>query len=308
MSAYRCATRLSWCWLLLLALAGCKTTADQGPLYKLQAVDERAVAAPVAVSVTDKRPPKERKYLPGAITPVDYQQGVETLTLDNFDPQLAELLKQAFAQRLATLSPVPTWADVEITRFRVVVDRRDILAEAYVQQLSAEKSGSVVTFEDDTTEVTAGSIVGGITSALVAAVIAGNKLGEVENHRASWNHAEPSVTCEIALHVQLHWADDYREEFDLEAQSHSTSSAYGSVEDVLSELKWNVSPTVEQAITQVGDRLLARAKVSLRNNPALGDAETQRSPVSTAPRPNPPEEVGPELEGAEPLPPALNAK
>lgn len=308
MSAYRCARRLSWCWLLLLAFAGCKTTADKGPIYKLHAMEERALATPVAVSITDKRPVKERQYMPGAVTPVDYQQGIETLTLDNFEPQLADLLKQAFAQKLSTLSPAPTWADVEVTRFRVMVDRREILAEAYDQQLAAEEIAPVVGLGAGMVEGSVGGIVSGVGGGLVAAAMAANKRKEVESHRTAWSHAEPSVTCEIEVHVQLHWPNDRREVFDLQAQSHSMAPGFGAFEDVLNELKWNIIPTVEQTIVQISDRLHLRAEACLKNNPALREAATKRSPAGAASRPNPPEEVGPELEGAEPLPPALNAK
>ena len=307
MLADRCLIRLSWCWLLLPVLAGCKTTADDGPVYKLHAQEERALAAPVAVSVTDKRPAKERKYLPGAVTPVDYQQGVETLTLNNFEPQLADLLKQAFAQRLSTLTPAPSWADVEVTHFRVVVDRREILAAAYDEQLAAEELAPVVGLGAGMVEGSVTGIVGGVGAGLVTAAMAANKRKEVENHRTSWNHAVPSVTCEITLHVALHWPGDRQEVFDLQAESHSMAPGIGAIEDVLNELKWSVSPTVEQAVRQISDRLLLRAQDYLRDNPALRDAS--KRPGAPAPRGlNPSEEVGPDLDGAELLPPALDAK
>ncbi len=265
-----CATRPSWYWLLLIiVVVGCKTAANLGPVYKLQPMEERALAAPVAVSITDKRPEKERQYQAGAVTPVDYQQGIETLTLDNFEPQLAGLLKQSFAQRLSTLSPAPSWADVEVTRFRVLVDRREILAAEYDQQLAAEEIAPVVGLGAGMVDGSVSGIVGGVGAGLVTAAVAANKRKEVENHRSGWNHAEPSVTCEIELHVQLHWPDGRREVCDLQARSHSTAPGFGAFEAVLNELKWSISPTVEQAIRQITDRLQARAEACLSNSPAL---------------------------------------
>lgn len=306
MLAYRCPARLSWCWLLLTVLTGCQTTATKGPIYKLPAMEERALTVPVAVSITDKRPAKERDYLPGAITPVDYQQGIETLTLDNFEPQLADLLKQAFAQRLSTLSPAPTWADVEVTRFRVLIDRREILAEAYDQQLEAEELAPVVGLGAGMVDGSVGGIVGGVGAGLVTAAVAANKRKEVASHRTAWGHAEPGVTCEITLHVQLHWPHDRREVFDLQAQTHSMAPSYGEFNDVLNELKWNISPTVQQAIIQISTQLQARAELALRQSPAVSSAPAKRLPAGDSPT-GPSNEVDPELEGVEPLPPPLNS-
>ncbi len=302
-----CLIRLQWWMVLLCLLAGCKTAADNGPLYKLQALEERALATPVAVSVTDKRPPNERKYVAGAVVPVDYQQGIEMLTLDNFDPQLTDLLKQSFAQRLSTLTPAPTWADVEITSFRVVVDRREILAAEYDQQLATEELAPVAGLGAGMVEGSVAGMVSGVGAGLMTAAVAANKRKEVENHRTSWNHAIPSVTCEITVHVALHWPNDRQEVFDLKAESHSMAPGAGAIDDVLNELKWSVSPTVDQTIRQISDRLLLRAGDSVRNNPGLREA-AEKPAGGAPPRFNPAKEIGPELEGAEPLPPPLESK
>ncbi|MES2792801.1 MAG: hypothetical protein V4719_24520 [Planctomycetota bacterium] len=289
-----------------IVLTGCKTTSNTGPVYKLKAPEEQALAAPVAVSITDKRPTNERQYRAGAVTPADYQQGVETLTLDNFEPQLTDLLKQAIAQRISTLSPVPTWADIEVTKFRVSVDRREILATAYDEQLMAEEIAPVVGLGAGMVDGSVGGIVGGVGSGLMVAAMAANKRKELENHRASWNHAEPGVICEIEMHVQMHWSEDRREVFDLQAQSHSMPLGAGTFGDAMNELKWNIPPTVEQAIVLIADRLQARSTASLRNSPALRERPANRPPAGAAPLPIPPGGTGQGLEGAELLPPALN--
>ena len=293
--------------MLLTVAAGCQTAANPGPVYKLQTPPERALKVPVAVSITDQRPSTERHYRSGAIIPAEYQQGIETLTLENFEPQLAELLKQSFAEKLSTLSPPPSWADVEVTRFRVVVDRREILAAEYDQQLAAEQIAPVVGLGAGMVDGSVGGIVGGFGAGLVTAAVAANKRQEVENQRTSWNHAEPSVTCEIALHVQLHWPDGRREVLDLQAQSHSRAPDSGAFEDVLNELKWSISPTVEQAMLQVSDRLQSRAAASLRNGPAVPTVQRNRLPARSPPLSDSPAEVGPELENAGPLTPAVEA-
>lgn len=262
------AVRATYCWVLFalcLALTGCKTTVNKGPIYKLQVPQEHALAAPVAVSITDSRPATERAYQPGSIIPVEYQQGIETLTLENFEPQLAELLKQAFAERLSQLQPTPSWADVQITRFKVIVDRREILAAEYERNLLAEEVVPAVGVGVGIGSGRGGmgGVVGGVGAGLLAAAVATSKQREVANHRASWNHAIPGVTCEIDLHVELHWPDQHRETFDLQAQAHSHSANIGTFTDLLNEVKWSIAPTVDKALLQLATQLQTQSQASL---------------------------------------------
>lgn len=263
-NAWRVACR--WGLLTIVALlGGCQATVNKGPIYKLPVPEEHALAAPVAVSITDSRPPAERQYQPGSIIPVEYQQGLETLTLDNFEPQLADLLKQAFAGRLSQLTPAPSWADVQVTRFRVIVDRREILAAEYERNLLADEVVPAVGVGVGLGSGRGGmgSVVGGVGAGLLAAAVATSKQHEVANHRASWNHAVPGVTCEIDLHVELHWPDQHRETFDLQAHAHSQSANIGTFTDLLNDVKWSIAPTVDKALLQLSNQLQTRAQASL---------------------------------------------
>jgi hypothetical protein len=255
MSALRCPAAVRWCcWLLLLPLAGCKTAPYTGPVYKLHAPEEQALTTPVAVSVTDARPANERKYQAGAVQPCEYRNGVETLTLENFEPNVTELLKQTFQQRLSILPTPPVWADVEVTRFRAQIDRREVLAAEYEQQLEADRAGSAI---DVGFGLASGAGPGGIAGGLMAAANANSALKQLDSDRSSWDHAMAGVNCEIQIRVQLHWNDNHRETFTLDAKSHS----YPDDELlVMSErMKWNIAPTVEKAIAQLGDDLHIQA-------------------------------------------------
>lgn len=251
----RCVATRGYWWLVLLLLTGCQTAANPGPIYKLQAPQERALAAPVAVSITDKRPAKERSYRRGAIEPADYQNGIETLTLDNFEPQITDLLKQSFAEQLATLPTPPVWADVEITRFRALIDRREILAAEYERHLMAGQVGSAVDIGIGIGNGGPGGVAGG----LMAAAVASNSLRELEEQRSSWDHALAGVTCEIEMHVELHWPNGQRDAFELQAKSHSMPPLNERFVDLADGMKWNISPTVEKAISQIGDKLHTQA-------------------------------------------------
>lgn len=261
-----CARRYHW--VVLIVVAGCRSAGNAGPIYKLQPPEERALAAPVAVSITDKRPAKERGYRPGAVQPADYQNGIETLTFENFEPQITDLLKQSFAQQLAALPTPPVWADVEVTRFRALIDRREILAAEYERQLHADQVGSAVDIG-----VGIGNGAGGIAGGLMAAAAASNSLRELEEQRSSWDHAMSGVTCEIEMHVELHWQNGQREAFDLQAKSHSMPPDDLRSVNLADGMKWNIAPTVEKAISQIGGKLQSQASILLRE--AKSDNVTQ---------------------------------
>lgn len=290
------ARRYHW-WVVVFIVAGCKTAGNPGPIYKLQPPEERALAAPVAVSITDKRPAKERSYRRGAIEPADYQNGIETLTLENFEPQITDLLKQSFIQQLATLPTPPVWADVEVTRFRALIDRREILAAEYERQLHANQVGSAVDIG-----VGIGSGGGAIAGGLMAAAAASNSLRELEEQRSSWDHAMSGVTCEIEMHVELHWPNGQREAFDLQAKSHSMPPDDVRPVNMTDGMKWNIAPTVEKAISQIGEKLHSQAAILLRGAKSGNAAEAPRRPESS-PRLNQPQRQDSSDEGLEPLPP-----
>lgn len=292
-----------WHWLVvLLVVTGCQTTTDPGPIYKLQAPEDRALAAPVAVSITDKRSAKERSYRRGAVQPADYQNGIETLTLENFEPQISELLKQSFAQQLATLPTPPVWADVEVTRFRALIDRREILAAEYERQLLADQVDSAVDIGIGIGNGGPGGVAGG----LMAAAVASNSLRELEEQRSSWDHAMAGVTCEIEMHVELHWPNGQRKAFDLQAKSHSMppgNEQFVDLADGMNGMKWNISPTVEQAITQIGEQLHAQAALLLTGMATAGVRET----LPTDDGVDPPQAAGSSGERNEPTPPPFEA-
>lgn len=253
-------------WIVLLVLAGCTTTANQGPIYKLPSLELQAPAAPVAVSVTDKRPANARSYRRGGVQPAEYQTGIEVLTLENFEPEVTEMLKQSFAQCLSTLAQPPVWADVEITRFQVSIDRREILAAAYEEELlhGTGAPGVGVGVGMGAGGGGPGNIVGAVGAGLMAAAVTSQKLQEVERNRSSWDHAMEGVTCEIEVHVQLHWEGGRREEFDLQARSHSIPPTEERFTDLMKGEKWNIAPTVEQGVIQISDLLHKQGELLLR--------------------------------------------
>lgn len=125
----------SLCILGILAFtSGCQSTPDAGPIYRLRGAEIPEPKAPVAISITDKRPESERKVFLGAVDLTDYGNAVDILTIDNFEPHPIELLKKSLAAQLSTLALAPTWAEVDLTSFRVVVNRTEIMAIEYERQ------------------------------------------------------------------------------------------------------------------------------------------------------------------------------
>lgn len=262
--------------LLTIGLTGCKSTGNTGPIYKLHVSAEQPPAAPVAVSITDARPSDERKYRPGAIQPAEYRNGIETLVLENFEPFVTDLLNQTLTQRLAALPKPPVWADVEVTRFRAVIDRREILAAEYEQELLDEQVGSAV---DIGVGIGAGAGPGGIAGGLMAAAAASNSLRKLEADRSAWDHALSGVTCEIELRVQLHWDGDRHKTLNLTARSHSMPPDDGRLVDLRSDMKWNIGPTVEKAIDQIGiDLQLKASTIADQLGPTLEHLPPTRGP------------------------------
>ncbi len=286
MSDCFCAVLVRCCWIAWLAFAGCQTASKQGPIYKLQAPELQAPIAPVAVSITDKRPAQERNYRRGGVQPAEYQDGIETLTLENFEPQVTEMLKEMFAQRLSTLSLPPVWADVEVTRFRALIDRREILAVEYERQLMQEGMtpavGVGVGFGGGHGHGGGGSVVGAVGSGLIAMAVTSQRLKEIEEQRSSWDHAFEGVTCEIELHVELHWQDGRREVFDLQAKSHSLPPTDQRFSDLMNGMKWNIPATVEQAVIQISDKLQQQGASLLRSTngaPLSGSRSAEKPPL-----------------------------
>lgn len=253
---WRCA-----CGVALLILAGCKTTPDLGPVYKLQMPELPAPVAPVAVTVTDKRPANEQAYHRGAVQPANYQDGIEKLALTNFDPQVTDIIRQILTQRLSTLSDPPVWADVEIRRFRAWIDRREILAAEYKQQIINDSPA--VGFGVGPGSGGAANLAGGLATGIMAAAATAQKLRAVEEDESAWDHALSGITCEVQLHVELHWKNGKQTAFDIEAKSHAMSNDDAHFADLTDHTKWDISPTVEQAVLQATDRLIIDVKSKL---------------------------------------------
>lgn len=250
------AVLLHSCWIAAICFGGCATASKEGPIYKLRLPEAQAPAAAVAVSVTDNRPEKERSYRRGAIQPAEYQDGIETLTLENFEPHVTELLKQSFSQRLSALSVPPVWADVEIRRFRTLIDRREILAAEYERQLMNDcVAGGGVGIGVGFGDPGMGGAITAVGNGLMAAAVTSQKLRVIEEHRSSWNHAMEGVVCELDLHVQLHWQDGRRESLEIKAKSHSLPPDEKHFSELIKGMKWNIAETVEQAVIQATDQI-----------------------------------------------------
>jgi hypothetical protein len=123
------------CWISALShLCGCKSTPNAGPVYRLHESEIPEAKTPVAVSIDDRRPDSERACHLGSVDLADYGNAVDILTIDNFDPQPIELLKKSLAAHLSNLSLPPTWAEVDLISFQVVVNRSGIMEVEYARQ------------------------------------------------------------------------------------------------------------------------------------------------------------------------------
>jgi hypothetical protein len=123
-----------WIMCMLAFLPGCQSTPNAGPIYRLRDTEIPEAKTPVAVSIADKRPDSERTVFLGSVDLTDYGNAVDILTIDNFEPHPIELLKKSLAAHLSTLALAPTWAEVDLTSFRVVVNRTEIMAVEYERQ------------------------------------------------------------------------------------------------------------------------------------------------------------------------------
>jgi hypothetical protein len=130
----RCRFASLWLICLFCLATGCQTTPDLGPIYKLREAEIPEPTAPVAVSITDKRPESDRKFHPGSVDLVDFANGFDVLTIENFEPKPIDLLKKSIASRLSQLRVPPTWAEVDLTGFRVVVNRSSIMEAEFERQ------------------------------------------------------------------------------------------------------------------------------------------------------------------------------
>ncbi|MDB5388717.1 MAG: hypothetical protein JWM11_4363 [Planctomycetaceae bacterium] len=129
-----------WAWrflqaCVLILLGGCQTAApSMGPIYRLHEADIPEPTTPVAVSIDDKRPKSELTFHAGSVELVDFANAIDVLTVDNFEPGPIELLKKSLAVTLSELTLPPTWAEVELRSFRVVVNRSSIMEVEYERQ------------------------------------------------------------------------------------------------------------------------------------------------------------------------------
>lgn len=127
--------------LLVLIIAGChQATQPHGPLYIIKQASYPPGGAPVAVTITDARPADERTFQDGSTDPVDFENAVDLITLENFSPHPQDLLKDCLTHYLADLPSPPSWADVELTHFQCRVNRQEILAAEYRRQLRMSAS------------------------------------------------------------------------------------------------------------------------------------------------------------------------
>lgn len=302
---------------------GCQTTRPIGPIYKLKAAEIPEPSVPVAVSIADKRPEAERAYHPGSVDLADFENAFDVLTIDNFDPQPIELLKKSLASQLAHLSPAPTWAEVDLTSFRVVVNRTEIMRAEYERQrcmsdtermiehrrLNHEYHKALAEYKKACKDakrngdpppssppvpppaylqpsaapavgvgvgmsVADGGGVGGIIGGIGAGLIAASIVSDLEERRPVIRHVAgfetvSGVTCKIVMHVRLHWPDGRRQEFDIVSESHSPPprAIDAGQEDPATVLKFEVIPTVQQAIKQAGIQLSAQGGVFLTRQP-----------------------------------------
>lgn len=130
---------------ILIVTVGCQApVASKGPLYKLRGDSFPQATTPIAVTISDRRPATDCKYQPGSVDLVDYEHAIDVLTLDNFEPDPLALLEKAVAGRLSELPVPPTWAEVDVTRFRVTVNRTEITAAEYERQRHMSDSERIV--------------------------------------------------------------------------------------------------------------------------------------------------------------------
>ena len=125
---------------LSATIAGCaELPIAAGPSYSVAPCSALDITAVMPVEIRDARPAWERQYHAPHRKPEGYRRAIGLIPLENFTPSVRDQIRTLIEQHAAALRPVPTWGELEIRSFRVVLNNTEKLQLRYEEMLEAER-------------------------------------------------------------------------------------------------------------------------------------------------------------------------
>ena len=267
---------LLWSIVAVALLAGCaELPLATGPSYALAPGPLADPAAVLPIEVRDVRPAWERQYRAPSQKPEGYRRAIGFLPLENFDPPLTERFR-AIVERHAAAQPVaPTWGEIEIRSFRVVVNNVEKLRLRYEELCGGANSRTAFGIGvSDSDAVTVGFSVGMGTPDRFGprfgphhplpphpieqaafeqnrrSIIADGKRLLIGPPDELPMHYGPGVTCSIDASVALHWSDGRSGTYDIRIVRESNPP-----DVIVYEAEHDIVPTVEAVVIDFDHQL-----------------------------------------------------